>query len=788
MCDVKIGRAEPSRPHLDAHVSAIGLPEATHRRLGDAVVVGGDARAAHLHDRKQIGGRSDRALHEAGRRAILHRNISGRADQVGFPQATLGHVRVVGGEAEAGPHQLGLVEALRTQAPHRQAVAGLLQHEGRKHGENLQPDPVPELVDGLQQLRRLQAESFLRRAHAGLLVFLAASVGGERVAHVVAARIAHHDAALLRQPVEPKGGEERVQQARVVGVLDVFHIELPIARQRLAVAAEDLHRRAHHAADAGDDLGPEIALERRRVRRKRPEHQARERLQPQLARPVSLGAALLRHAAPAAQALTEGDAGEVAAKIVAPVVVDADDIARLAALVEHQQRSAMRAAVLEGVKRAVPVAGHHHRHRTEARAAIAIGVGQLGLETEEMPGRPAKDARLLLLVDVAIRIDPIGYPGETFRRPAASLRCNRHGVLSSALSRHAHRRRGARVSGVADPWMYAGLTSHSTDCGPQSTERRFATVAAGVLNSTDAEGAAEDARKPGGNHAARTKSADRQHRAEQSGIRPAGDRRHRARAVHWGRPRCQLLGHLRRPGKGQCADAARLKENLFDCGSADSYNVCEWASIDRLERGKRGGNIAALRAAVAAQAILTFDDKLQVPRDMADVPVMVQELTGSHYTTIQMLESAVGSEHVKLQNGGLPQMRYAALKDGTARAIAVMEPFISLGLKEGAHIIAASFYRGGEVISADLTPEQRKAYYDAENEAVDLINADFYKYAHHVTAHAKGALKPTELLRTFVRYKHVDYYDVTLFNRAYDWMKARGMSEGQSQHAALVVG
>jgi NitT/TauT family transport system substrate-binding protein len=233
---------------------------------------------------------------------------------------------------------------------------------------------------------------------------------------------------------------------------------------------------------------------------------------------------------------------------------------------------------------------------------------------------------------------------------------------------------------------------------------------------------------------------------------------------------------------------ARLKENLFDRGSADSYNVCEWASIDRLERGKRGGNIAALRAAVAAQAILSFDDKLQVPRDLSDVPVMAQELTGSHYTTIQMLESAVGPEHVKIQNGGLPQMRYAALKAGSARAIAVMEPFISLGLKEGAHIIAASFYRGGEVISPDLTPAQRKAYYDAENEAVDLINADFYKYAHHVTAHAKGALQPTELLRAFVRYKHVDYYDATLFNRAYEWMKARGMSEGESQHAALVVG
>jgi NitT/TauT family transport system substrate-binding protein len=231
----------------------------------------------------------------------------------------------------------------------------------------------------------------------------------------------------------------------------------------------------------------------------------------------------------------------------------------------------------------------------------------------------------------------------------------------------------------------------------------------------------------------------------------------------------------------------RLKEQMFDCGSADSYNVCEWASIDRLERGKRGGNIAALRAAVAAQAIVTFDEALQVPRDLADVPVVVQELTGSHYTTVQMLESAVGAEHVKLEFGRLPQMRWAGLKERRYRAVTVMEPFISLALKEGAHIVAASFYRGGEVVAPDLTDAQRKAYYDAENEAVDLINADFYKYAHHVTAHAKGALAPRELLRAFVRYKHVDYYDLALFGRTYDWMKARGLTEGQSEHSALVV-
>jgi NitT/TauT family transport system substrate-binding protein len=231
----------------------------------------------------------------------------------------------------------------------------------------------------------------------------------------------------------------------------------------------------------------------------------------------------------------------------------------------------------------------------------------------------------------------------------------------------------------------------------------------------------------------------------------------------------------------------RLKESMFDTGCADSYNVCEWASIDRLEKGERGGKLAALRASVAAQAILTFDENLQIPRDLADIPVYVQEYTGSHYCTVQMLESALGAEHVNIGQGGLPQQRYAGLKDGTYRVITVMEPFISLGLKDGAHIVAAMFYRGGEVISSDLTPEQRKAYYDAENKAVDLINADFYKYAHHVAAHAKGALKPEELMRAFVRYKHVDYYDVTLFSRTYDWMTVRGFSTGKSEHGALVV-
>src|ERR1700749_1197099 len=47
----------------------------------------------------------------------------------------------------------------------------------------------------------------------------------------------------------------------------------------------------------------------------------------------------------------------------------------------------------------------------------------------------------------------------------------------------------------------------------------------------------------------------------------------------------------------------RMKEQAFECGTADGYNVCEWASIDRLERGKRGGPVGGLRAFFGAPAI-----------------------------------------------------------------------------------------------------------------------------------------------------------------------------------------
>lgn len=234
----------------------------------------------------------------------------------------------------------------------------------------------------------------------------------------------------------------------------------------------------------------------------------------------------------------------------------------------------------------------------------------------------------------------------------------------------------------------------------------------------------------------------------------------------------------------------RLKESLYESGKADTYNVCEWGSIDRIERGQKveRAKIAALRPAVAAQAIVTWDDKLQVPRDLADVEIGINDFTGSHYTTLQLLEGAVGREHVKTVHIGEPGNRYEQVKTGKVRAATVMEPFISLALKEGAHIVALTFYRGAEVIRPRFSAEQRQAYFDALNEAVVRINHDFGKYAHHIAKITKGRLKPEELGTQFIHYVPVEIYEENKFDSAYDWMESWKLTAGKNSHATLVAG
>lgn len=231
----------------------------------------------------------------------------------------------------------------------------------------------------------------------------------------------------------------------------------------------------------------------------------------------------------------------------------------------------------------------------------------------------------------------------------------------------------------------------------------------------------------------------------------------------------------------------RLKERQFEECQADTFNICEWAGVDRVERGDRGGRVAGLRAAVAAQAIVTFNPAIQEPRDLAGVKVGVNNRAGSHYATAQLLEGAIPADQTLIEHAGAPHDRYAALKSGQFQAVTLMEPYISLALKEGAHIVNLTFYRGAEVVSNDLSVEQQRAYFSAIDKAVDIINADFDKYKHIITERVGDALAPHELGTQFIRYVHTTPFTTDRFIDTYDSMKRWGLTDGKSSYSQLAA-
>src|ERR1700719_2813607 len=111
------------------HVVAIILPKSPHCGLADPALLRCGSTAAHLDQRRLVGGTGDAALDEAGRRPVLHGNETCRPDQIGLSQPQFGERIVIGCKSEAGPYQLGLVETAGYYAAHGKAIADLLQHE-----------------------------------------------------------------------------------------------------------------------------------------------------------------------------------------------------------------------------------------------------------------------------------------------------------------------------------------------------------------------------------------------------------------------------------------------------------------------------------------------------------------------------------------------------------------------------------------------------------------------------------------------------------------------------------
>ncbi|HUB72063.1 MAG TPA: hypothetical protein VL984_16695 [Acidimicrobiales bacterium] len=223
----------------------------------------------------------------------------------------------------------------------------------------------------------------------------------------------------------------------------------------------------------------------------------------------------------------------------------------------------------------------------------------------------------------------------------------------------------------------------------------------------------------------------------------------------------------------------------FEHVKFDTWNMCEWGAVHRVEKGEsRPARIAYLRPAVVVQAIVSLDRALQEPHDLAGVTVGIHETTGQHYTTLQLLEGTLRRDQIKVSHG--EGNLVDSLHTGEFRAVTVMEPYISLALKEGAHIIAQTFYRGAQTFAETVPLGAQQAYVRSVNEAVDVINAAPDRYRAYITELAGDRLAPEELRRDYYRYTHAKPYSAERFADTYAWMQSWGLARGDKTFDEII--
>ena len=238
----------------------------------------------------------------------------------------------------------------------------------------------------------------------------------------------------------------------------------------------------------------------------------------------------------------------------------------------------------------------------------------------------------------------------------------------------------------------------------------------------------------------------------------------------------------------------RNKEVLFETGQVDAFNVCEWGAIKRsaVTDRPRSEMILGYRESVTAMGIVARKDSGTTrPEELANVPLAVQEHTGSHYMGIRMMEGFVPKNEIMTIHIGGPEARLRALLDGRVEAAVLMEPFLSYAEKEG-DLISLAYYNGLVVVPEDYDREKFETLQAIVQQAVDLINADPRKYAPMLMQDLPPDLRANmtldELHVERLRYVYARPYTQREYERSARWMQEWGLlAEGAHPEKLLGV-
>lgn len=239
----------------------------------------------------------------------------------------------------------------------------------------------------------------------------------------------------------------------------------------------------------------------------------------------------------------------------------------------------------------------------------------------------------------------------------------------------------------------------------------------------------------------------------------------------------------------------------FKEGEVKVFRACEEGNVRRaydLGRETVQGcdvKITSLQPSRPVHALIAAPgSNIDRPAQLANVPVGVNFYAGSHFAAIRFLEGFVGKGRVNLRHYGGPAERFDAVLSGEVPAAIVMEPYITLAEKHGAHVLAEGAFVATDIARDDLAPEDLQSLYRALDRAADFLNAspdNKRKYLQYLIDsipedYAWGRPAPEDFHLPRLKFGRTEPYPQQEFDRSLEILTDYGLLTPETSFVQLV--
>lgn len=174
-------------------------------------------------------------------------------------------------------------------------------------------------------------------------------------------------------------------------------------------------------------------------------------------------------------------------------------------------------------------------------------------------------------------------------------------------------------------------------------------------------------------------------------------------------------------GRGELPD--------YEEGTACASSACEWGVIRNAGAGK--GKVLTDLYSVAPFAIYTRPDSdIHRLTDLRDRPVGVMLRSGTHFTTLKVLEGCMPRERVNIKATGGAGLRLKALTDGDIDAATLLDPERGVAEQMGMRKLAMGEFRVLFYVSEGMPPALVRPYVETLRRADTALRENPQKYLH----------------------------------------------------------